>query len=686
MNRQWILGCAFGLVLFTACSDDSTSSGVDCGPGTNQVEGECVPIVSCGDGTIQADTLCVPDDDHLVCGEGTTAGTDDAGNAACVPTGEQCGDGTELVGGVCVPTDVTACGDGTELNENNECIAIVDMFCGEGTELNDDGDACLARCGGGEVWDVASQSCVSECGQGTEYDVDQGVCAPLCVTDEYFVPGVGCVHVPECLDGSIQDPVSEDCEAWPFDELSLDRLCARRAVRYCEQHLNCCNGYGTYSSINDFFSAKGGVSIDSFLRFGYSADMAGCLAREVTVCEAGVSEGDDLIVPGVGLIRHLVGEGAVTVSPEAVAEFDAIWDTDEDVCFVDATQDELFANPFGEAAVVYGFDLRLPDAILALSEANRGGGQPCDVEFETGIGVCRSDRCINVRGELQCSPRIPETTYTGEGDPEIDEICNRARGATSDPNQCVEDTLCTLTYFPTDEGEIFYELCTPPKSEGERCEEFATLNPCDEGMVCRRDIDLGPDALPRCHPLGRTGDTCLTSLSYETCADTHWCTNEVLGRDERCEPLRLEFQSCEDDTNCLEGLVCRPPTGWENAVSVPSFSCRTPIEAGQACAVEVEFDDWCGPDRYCNDEANACDEGDITCGTPLTVGNCLPAIVPGDSCFFCEWNTTRLNGCAATDLCWINGDSDGEATPVCNSGVPICTFNFSDLVDLCDAP
>ncbi|KYF63158.1 redoxin domain-containing protein [Sorangium cellulosum] len=81
---------ALVIVASSACADDDPASGagLSCGPGTEEVDGACVPAatspgVTCGEGTEEADGACVP---------------------AATSPGLTCGEGTEDVEGECVPT------------------------------------------------------------------------------------------------------------------------------------------------------------------------------------------------------------------------------------------------------------------------------------------------------------------------------------------------------------------------------------------------------------------------------------------------------------------------------------------------------------------------------------------------------------------------------------------------------
>lgn len=120
-------------VALAGCGDDGT----DCGPGTVEVDGECVPNAgACGDdatfdpdtgkcegdgatcatGTVEQDGECVPDG-SVICETGTTFDTD---TGTCVADITGCAAGTVQVGDECVPNDDTLVGDVTEPAEPND--------------------------------------------------------------------------------------------------------------------------------------------------------------------------------------------------------------------------------------------------------------------------------------------------------------------------------------------------------------------------------------------------------------------------------------------------------------------------------------------------------------------------------------------------------------------------------------
>lgn len=84
------LGCAIG------CGDNSK----ECGPGTIDEAGECVPAPSCGTGTVRDDEsgLCVPDG-SIVCSNGTVF---DMLTGTCKIDPTSCQNGTVLINNACV--------------------------------------------------------------------------------------------------------------------------------------------------------------------------------------------------------------------------------------------------------------------------------------------------------------------------------------------------------------------------------------------------------------------------------------------------------------------------------------------------------------------------------------------------------------------------------------------------------
>lgn len=93
-RRTLLAALALGTVL--GCGDNSK----ECGPGTLDEAGECVPAPSCGPGTVRDDEsgLCVPDG-SVVCSDGTVF---DPLTQTCKIAPTSCQGGTILVNNACV--------------------------------------------------------------------------------------------------------------------------------------------------------------------------------------------------------------------------------------------------------------------------------------------------------------------------------------------------------------------------------------------------------------------------------------------------------------------------------------------------------------------------------------------------------------------------------------------------------
>jgi hypothetical protein len=140
-----ISGLSFCL---SACGGDGT----ECGPGTTDQNGTCVPdILECGDGTVLQDDQCVP-----ICGT------------------DQYWDGTQ-----CVNTP--------------ECAA--------GTTFNSQTGEC-EPCPQGQYWNGTACQIVPECDDGTTFNAATGKCEPdaeACGPGTVFING-------QCVPEELPDP------------------------------------------------------------------------------------------------------------------------------------------------------------------------------------------------------------------------------------------------------------------------------------------------------------------------------------------------------------------------------------------------------------------------------------------------------------------------------------------------
>jgi len=155
-----IAGFSFSLY---ACGGDGT----DCGPGTTNQNGTCVPdIIECGDGTVLQDDQCVP-----ICGT------------------DQYWDGAQCV-------DTPECAAGTTFNpQTGEC----------------------EPCPAGQYWDGTACEVVPECDTGTTFNTQTGKCEPdseACGPGTVFENG-------QCVPETLPDPDVEE-SGDPTGEASFD--------------------------------------------------------------------------------------------------------------------------------------------------------------------------------------------------------------------------------------------------------------------------------------------------------------------------------------------------------------------------------------------------------------------------------------------------------------------------------
>lgn len=171
-------------IIFAAASLLSCGSGeeetfqlIECGEGTVEEDGACVPSGSCPTGQFAApDGRCVRAD---YCAEGTHL---DPSRGTCVADpAMRCGPETVEEDGECIPEFVTTCGEGT-VAADGRCRPY-EEFCGPGTSEGDQ-DKCRPSaevCGEGTIYDVQLRQCVREsalsCGAGTT--AQDGQCLPI---------------------------------------------------------------------------------------------------------------------------------------------------------------------------------------------------------------------------------------------------------------------------------------------------------------------------------------------------------------------------------------------------------------------------------------------------------------------------------------------------------------------------
>lgn len=133
MSYDYRFRLLMGLALVgsTAALSGCGDSGADCGAGTTEVDGVCIPNdMVCATGTVfdMTTLTCVPDGTPITCGTGTIL---DEATGMCVPTSNiMCARGTVLMGDECVPDGTVVCGPNTRFNsETGECEPDPESIC-----------------------------------------------------------------------------------------------------------------------------------------------------------------------------------------------------------------------------------------------------------------------------------------------------------------------------------------------------------------------------------------------------------------------------------------------------------------------------------------------------------------------------------------------------------------------------
>lgn len=213
-NRYLIAALALAVspTLMVGCG------GTECGDGTTEQDGKCMPVVQCGDNTMLVSGQCVLD--TAACEAGTTNmnGTCvptaeicneqtmfDAGTGTCVPNwGVACGTGTSynMTSGKCEPS-AGACAAGSALDAQGRCV-VTAQACAAGSELDANSGKCVpsaAACGANTAFaDGKCKPIASVCNTGTTFDTATGVCLPdvTCKAGDLILNGE-CVPAREQL-------------------------------------------------------------------------------------------------------------------------------------------------------------------------------------------------------------------------------------------------------------------------------------------------------------------------------------------------------------------------------------------------------------------------------------------------------------------------------------------------------
>lgn len=524
MRRVELFFCAILVAGLVACSGGGVAP---CGDNAAVIEGECVVTTVCGPGTTQRDLECLPAD-SATCGTGTREV-----DGECVPdTGVVCGEGTVEEDGGCVPEEGLQCGAGTTLVDGS-CLPSESLVCGTGTVLDESGDdpVCELRCAPPEVFDPGEDDCVSECGPGSALNDDSGICEAQCDTDSFYDAETdGCLTVPECGRDAGENTDNNECEGYPFDDLSLETLCARRAFNVCATYLDCCGDAGLLDRYLRSLANKIDKSGPSLSLPDIAADMATCETLEMWSCEMnGAAQG-----------REWVAQGMVGVDPEGLEAFDQFF------------EDLSCSVPVGEG--LFPQDL-MQDVVVPLVELDG----TCEANFMCkGDAYCHSER-TDVGTVRTCRARVA-----------VDEDCLSIGGP---EGNCQEDLRCLLV------PDVGYK-CRARLAENDSCggvedmtyEDFG----CEEGLFCRPEVYGDESPLKCLPPITAADETCrVANYTWEQdwCGpDTYCDTNGVPGNashgfcaaalaaDSGCTArYQRSFSQLASETGnsvCLDDLLC----------------------------------------------------------------------------------------------------------------------------------
>ena len=553
------------VMLLQACSGGGVTP---CGDTAIAVDGECVGRLACGPGTTQRDLECVPTGGS--CGDNTREV-----DGSCVPaTDVVCSEGTHVVDGVCVADDALACGAGTTMVDG-ACLPTTTLICGPGTVLveDDSGDTCELRCEPPEIWSVPDSACVSQCGADTLFDVENGVCEPRCGEAEFYDPFTEtCLGVPECGVGTMQNPDTAECEGWPFQDLSLDTICARRAVNACERVFNCCeDAYLVSRHLDTMYtrSAREGAETRYDSDFvDFPVDEATCRNMEFWECETN----------GVAAIRAAIASAAAEVNSDGLTAFDDFY------AFVGCEQpiDRLL------------WDYELVDDLFNPLLAT---GDECTEErYCTGDAICTYGAETRVS---TCQPRG-----------ELNAIC--AERYLYDLQDSCQDGLICLDIGHAD-GK---RRCQARHAENEEC-DYADMNiwsdnGCAEGLICRR-ASYGAEGTTVCLPPIAADDTTSTCPVADEYYDIDWCGPNLYCRDDavpdldgvgKCAATRDRAGACELPTE-------------RNFYDYESPSGHSICDDELLCTLQPDEDDFVGS---CSDTESVCNYLLTQCGLYEALG------------------------------------------------------------------
>jgi hypothetical protein len=651
LSRSWILmGMVASVAWVSACTDDS---GTKCGPGTQQVGGQCVPIADAAPpDAAQSDaaTTTAKCGDHAVLVDGQCRGL--------LPVGSPCAHGSECDIGTCLlETDsfpggycsIPSCNDIRSCPTGSDCVfsgprghSVCLAFCSGTTECRD-GYVCQPLYGSDVS--VCSPSCVGSdtCPDQTVCDSSSGLCVlrecdptvsssdcgdnRICYPDPKHITTKGGLCLSTC------DPAASKCEAGDVcqplpDDPAHHGICAPPV---CKTSTDCsvgsickdtvcqpparCDDAGACA--DDTTSCVGGAGGQCMPK---CSDNDACTAIHADLTCASNVASDSVCLP----IGSYAGSACRSDKNSqcddlTVGQTSAKMACENDTCVIACGSggDALCKAIRGDlncASGVYEQPVCLPSGTYPGGPCGGSGHDTCS-DVSLGQGVSAKQLCKNNQCVFDC----------GHG----------AIGSTAAEKYCsaIDPTLtCATTVFPNSAvclpqgsypgGPCSHGTCSKLGNSTMACEDNACLVTCtpdNPATQANEDACGAVDPSLMCAHGIYASDVCLPKGSFpgSACGGTNHdqCAQDLKGVSE------IDMQ-CVNNT-CVIG--CSESGKWSGygdalcSVADPSLTC---VESTSLCV------------KTCN--SGACDTG-YSCldagASPAHQNACLPnGSFPGSAC------------------------------------------------------
>ncbi len=741
-----VLGCicALSVVLASACEDDLT-----CGPGTVEVDGQCVLESAVTDGAVPeggwpegggAAGTGAMGGTGAVGGTGGSGGTGPGGDAAVPPTGTglTCGEGTQESNGECVPVEAdptdkpigSPCASSDEC-ESGFCMPDADNLpggyctvvnCGDETPcppgstcyaVTVDLNMCMAFCDSDEVHCRPDEDYICQ----PLYGSDLNICAPYCqLTDSCPAgtkcdPEVGACILPEC------DPDADD----PCDAANTDEICYPETEGLTELGGLCMVLCDPAYPEADCKVNKGDVCqplVEDPANTGFCAPP---VCNDTEQCPAGAFCQDHVCQPPPLCGQDGACSDETTSCLTSVGKCMTKCPTDDTTCA--DIHSGLTCAEINDPA------LCLPTGSFPSSPCRDTVGDECDsvtVEGESADMVCIDDMCLvdcedggdtlceDLDATLACAEGIfdvdvclPKGAYPGGPCASGDTCDDLDMGDGESADMVCEDDMCLVECGTS--GDVLCEavesslVCATGIFDNDVCLPKGSFpgGPCKTDGTCD-DVAAGTDTAGMvCEE-----DMCLVDCSdTDPCADvsaTLTCSTGVFDTDV-CLPIgsfpggpcrETEGDECDDNVSgiddadmvctgsmCLVG--CTPgPEGDELCAQVDaSLTCSTGIFDEDVCLPKGSFPGGpCKSDNTCDDVAAGEGTASMVCEDDMCLVDCSST----DPCADVDDTLVCAPGIFDTDVCLPAGSFPGGP---CGDG-GLCAQDVGGLVEadmICNA-